>query len=210
MKKNISAIILVVFILGVFSGCASSYSDTSRIFQSKGVFTADDISKAIEQVTDDNTTVLDTMVADLNFDGEDELLILSSWGKNEIHLFHKVEGEINEVSVFGMGMLNYISKLDLFPCEEQGNQFYCFEFHYDNGGVMTADVIAAIKESGDNKFEVEYLLSRGKLTFSDIAEPVTKDFYRIGWNPYEIELNGKYNDISESEYQELYNKLLGA
>lgn len=212
MKKYISVIILVILILATFSGCSSNhsgYSDSSSILQSQGVFTVDDIANAIEQVTDDNTTVLDTMVVDLNFDGEDELLILSSWGKNEIHLFRKVDSKINEASVFGMGMLDYISKLNLFPCKENGNLFYCFEFHYDNGGVMAADVIAAIKESGENKFQVEYLLSKGKLTFSDIAEPVTKDFYRIGWNPYEIELNGKDNDISESEYQELYNKLLG-
>ena len=189
---------IILFLSPTLVSCTSEKSNEA--------FTEYDINCAVEQVIDDATTVLDTAVVDLNFDGTDELLVLSSWGRNEIHVFQKSEKAIEKLGVFGMGKLNYISELNLYPCNTDDEKFYCFEFHYDNGGVMKANVIAAIKENDEKLYDVEYLLSWGSLTYSDIAEPITKEFYRIGWNATDISWDIDYNDISKSDFEILYDK----
>ena len=70
---------------------------------------------------------------------------------------------------------------------------------------MKCDVLAAIKRISDS-YEIEYLLSFGTLTYANIPEPFTKEFYRIGWNKTDIAMDGDYNDISREEFLKLYEK----
>ena len=211
--KHIFIFFLIVFLLCDISGCKSDYfpnSEQSAFMYPQETFTSEDIKRAMELVIDENIVVIDAVIQDIDFDGEEELLILSSWGKNEIHLFRKIQNELIEVNTFGIGMLNYIDKLVLIPCEYNGEKYYCFEFHFDNGGVMSADVVGAIKKHDDGEFYIEYLLSKGQLNYSDIAQPISKDFFRLGWSQYDVELDGVFNDITENEYNEIYNRLMNS
>ncbi len=208
MKKRRIAELIIGGMILLCCGCTDSKSEvveTSDYSDNIQDFSNDDIAEAIQMVSDDNTIVLDTAVIDLDYDGTDELLVLSSWGKNEIHLFCKSGDKIIEKYTFGMGMLNYIDKLELIPCFDKENQIYCFEFHYDNCGVMTADVVAGIMKNENNgEFEVHYLLSKGILNYSNLESLTEKEFYRIGWNQFDVALDKDYNDISKEKYMELY------
>lgn len=211
MRKRRMAALIMGAVITLCCGCTDSKSEiieTGDYSDIVGVFSNNDIAEAIQKVSDDNTIVLDTAVIDLDYDGTDELLVLSSWGKNEIHLFCKSGDQIIEKYAFGMGMLNYIDKLEFIPCFDKENQIYCFEFHYDNGGVMTADVVAGImKNENSGEFEIHYLLSKGILNYSNLEHQTKKEFYRIGWNQFDVALDKDYNDISKEKYMELYSGL---
>ena len=74
---------------------------------------------------------------------------------------------------------------------------------------MKADeVLSMIGKTADG-YEVEHLLSRGTITYPDIAEPFTKAFYRKGWSKYDIGLEQDYGDITEEEYNGLYKEYTG-
>ncbi len=170
--------------------------------------TAQDIAQATAAVVTDEVRVLDTQFCDLDFDGQEELLLLSSWGKNEAHVFEKENGVLTESAVFGMGKLNYISELGLIPRSAAGESYHYFTFSFDNGGVMSAEVLAAVysRESG---YEVEYLLSYGLLDYSDIPEPFSQEFYRKGWSKDDIAMDTDYDDITREQFVQLYEQYTG-
>lgn len=188
---------------------ASFNKDISQTMSSSNnsvaTITEDDIEWAKETVKTDDITILDADIYDLDFDGQDELLILSTWGRPEMHVFEKNNGVMLEDSVFGLGYLNYIETLELNPYISHDNNYHYFSFHFDNGGVMVADVLAAIIPC-DGSYTIEYLLSQGTLTYSDIPDPFSVDFYRRGWNKADIAIGVDYNDLAKDQFVELYEQ----
>jgi len=168
------------------------------------IITKQDIESCKKTLEKDGISVLDTVLCDLDFDDRDEILLLSSFGGNQIHVFEKNDGELSEDSVFGMGMLNYIEKLELYPYSDDEESYHYFSFHFDNGGVMAADVLTAIRPQ--DGYAVEYLLSHGTLSYSDISEPFSEEFYRKGWNKDDIAIGEDDFDLTRAEYEKLYEK----
>ena len=168
------------------------------------IITKQDIESCKKTLEKDGLSVLDTVLCDLDFDDRDEILLLSSFGGNQIHVFEKNDGELSEDSVFGMGMLNYIEKLELYPYSDDEESYHYFSFHFDNGGVMAADVLTAIRPQ--DGYAVEYLLSHGTLSYSDISEPFSEEFYRKGWNKDDIAIGEDDFDLTRAEYEKLYEK----
>lgn len=192
------------FSLLIVTSCAPTGNNADALSGGENI-TENDIQLACEEIENKGLSILDTKLLDLNFDGTDELLILTSWGRNEIYVFSKSSGEMYEESSFGMGKLDYVSSLELYPYTADNEEYYCFSFHFDNGGVMSCDVLAAIK-CDETRYSVEYLLSWGTLDYSDLPEPIVKEFYREGWNQTDIALDADYNDLSREEFMALYEK----
>ena len=68
---------------------------------------------------------------------------------------------------------------------------------------MDADVLGAIKQT-ESGYEMEYLYSWGTLDYKYIAEPVKKEFYRRGWDKYDIALtDSNPNDIPKEELAQI-------
>ena len=119
------------------------------------------------------------------------------------------DGKMNPVYSFGAGKVNFIDEISLKEAEINGEKVYLFSFAYDEGNNMKADeVLSMIGKTADG-YEVEHLLSRGTITYPDIAEPFTKAFYRKGWSKYDIGLEQDYGDITEEEYNGLYKEYTG-
>ena len=74
---------------------------------------------------------------------------------------------------------------------------------------MKADEVLTVLRKTSDGFEVEHLLSRGTITYPDIAEPFTKEFYRKGWNKGDIGMDQDYGDITKEEYDALYEEYTG-
>ncbi len=142
-------------------------------------------------------------VCDLDFDGEDEILVVNTFGTPMVHVFGKNGETYKSESVFSMKALDYTDyKLVLKPYENGDERYYYFTFH-NGGGTMEADVLGAIKPLG-NGYEAEYLYSWGTLDYKDISEPVKKEFYRKGWDKYDIALtDSNPNDIPKEELAEI-------
>ena len=150
-------------------------------------------------------TAIDGVVYDIDLDGIDEVLVLADVPFRAICVFEKENGKMVQTDTFGMGSLSYVETLELNTYSDDDEKYPFFIFHYDNGGVMKCDVVAAIKPA-DGSYTIEYLLSFGTLNYTDIPEPFTKEFYRIGWNKTDIAMDRDYNDISKEEFLELYAK----
>ena len=163
----------------------------------------DECLKLIAQNSD--FTAVDSDIYDIDFDGSDEVLVLADVPFRAICVFEKENGKMVQTDTFGMGSLSGVETLKLHTYSDDDEKYPFFIFHYDNGGAMKCDVVAAIKPA-DGSYTVEYLLSFGTLTYTDIPEPFTKEFYRIGWNKTDIAMDGDYNDISKEEFLELYAK----
>ena len=140
---------------------------------------------------------------DLDFDGEDEILVVNTFGSPAVHVFERNGETYEQSTVFPMKALectNY--KLNLKLYEKGGEKYYYFTFN-NVGGVMEADVLGAIKQT-ESGYEAEYLYSWGTLNYSDIAEPVKKEFYRKGWDKYDIALtDSNPNDIPKDELAQI-------
>ena len=140
---------------------------------------------------------------DLDFDGEAEVLVVNTFGSPAVHVFERKGTTYEESSVFPMKALEYTNyMLDLKPYKNGDEKYYYFTFH-SGGGTMEADVLGAIKPIG-NGYEAEYLYSWGTLDYKDIAESVKKEFYRKGWDKYDIALtDSNPNDIPKKELAEI-------
>ena len=138
---------------------------------------------------------------DIDFDGEDETVILvaPTFG---IAVYENTENGWEESGRFAdNAAISYISSLDeLYPYEDKGEKYWYYSFNFDNGGVMTAEVIGAVKYDKEEYF-AEYLLSHGALNL-----PNGGDFYRIGWNKGDLDLTQDHGDISGEEFRELWEK----
>ncbi|MCM1166936.1 MAG: hypothetical protein NC299_04735 [Lachnospiraceae bacterium] len=231
--KKFTAIICITAMLAALVGCSTENapngvsapkSTSSYIFddaespspQSAEPSIPDDgiSEKDVETVkatyADEERSVFDARVVDLDFDGTEELLVLTHRANPKaFELWEKDGGKMTFKCFFGMGMLNHIDKIDLKEGKINGERAHLFSFAYDEGSNMKADeVLSAIKKTADG-YEVEHLLSRGTISYPDIAEPFTKEFYRRGWNKGDIGMDADYGDISAEEYDKLYGEYTG-
>lgn len=208
MKKIcsiISALLIALSLTACNNGTENSPdTQTSSGLTSKAV--SDIISESdIGTVKKTYGTVYDTKIIDLDLDGKNELLVLAGKANTkEIDVWKKTDNEMLFESSFGAGKVNFIDKLELKSSEINGENVYLFSFSYDEGGTMKADEVLSMIRKASGGYEVEYLLSRGTLTYSDISKPVTKEFYRKGWSKYDIAMDADFNDISKEEYDRLY------
>ena len=136
---------------------------------------------------------------DLDFDGEAEVLIVNTFGSPAVHVFERNGTTYEESSVFPMKALEYTGyKLELNPYQNGDERYYYFRF-FSGGGTMDADVLGAIKQT-ESGYEMEYLYSWGTLDYKGIPEPVKKEFYRKGWDKYDLALaDSNPNDIPKEE-----------
>lgn len=154
----------------------------------------------------DKTKAGAVRVMDIDFDGKDETVIQvgPTFG---IAVYENTENGWDEAGRFANDVqMSYIPSLDkLYPYENGSDKYWYYAFHFDNGGVMTADVIGAVKHEG-NEYTVEYLLSHGVLNYSDIAEPFSENFYRIGWDKGDIDFTQDHGDIGEDDFRALWER----
>ena len=224
MKKFYS-IILTTLIAASLAGCSESpeisdntdSSPTTPIAEPDTPATNNPLAisendvETVKKSYGEDRPVIDTKLIDLDFDGEDELLVLTTQANPKVfELWEKTGGKMELASSFGAGKLNWIDKISLKQGEIDGEKAYLFSFSMSGENNMTADeVLSAVKKTSDG-YEVEHLLSRGKITYPDIEEPSSKEFYRKGWNKSDIGLNKDYADISKEEYEKLYKEYTGA
>lgn len=173
--------------------------------------TSDDISAILENVR--NSLIEKTSLSadeakyyvqnyacyDLDFDGEAEVLVVNTFGSPAVHVFERNGTTYEESSVFPMKALEYTGyKLELNPYQNGDERYYYFRF-FSGGGTMEADVLGAIKQT-ESGYEMEYLYSWGTLDYKGIPEPVRKEFYRKGWDKYDLALaDSNPNDIPKEE-----------
>ncbi len=168
--------------------------------------TNEDVANCINIIEKDNDfTVIDSDIYDIDFDGDNEVLLLADVPFRSICVFKKENGKMIQTENIGMGDLADVESLKLHTYSDDGEKYPFFTFHFDNGGVMKCDVLAAIKQV-NGSYNIEFLLSFGTLDYFDVSEPFTKEFYRVGWNKNDLALDGDYNDISKEEFLEIYEK----
>ncbi len=227
MKKIYSAI-LTVLIAASLAGCSNSREISGGTSTDPATPISDPDTPATNQpaVSDDTVSendvetvrssygedrpVIDTKIIDLDFDGKDELLVLTTQANPKVfELWEKNGGTMELACSFGVGKLNWIDKIELKQGDLDGEKAYMFSFSMSGESNMTADeVLSVVKKTADG-YEVEHLLSRGKITYPDIAEPFTKEFYRKGWNKSDIGMDKDYGDITKEEYDKLYKEYTG-
>lgn len=230
MKKFYS-IFLTALIAASLAGCGETpenSGDTSTNSSSTNSIVDSDLSAANNSsVISDNTIleddveavrksypedrpVIDTKIIDLDFDGEDELLVLTTQANPKVlELWEKTGGKMELACSFGAGKLNWIDKIALTQGKIDGEKAYLFSFSMSGENSMTADeVLSVVKKTADG-YEVEHLLSRGKIDYTGIPEPFTKEFYRKGWNKSDIGMDKDYGDITKEEYERLYKEYTG-
>lgn len=195
---------------------SNSSTESGAVILSDKTVTESDVEAVIKNYNDNGKSVLDpsitgaevydTELVDLDFDGRDELLVLVGQANYKAFEVWKKSGEMRLVNSFGAGKVNFIDKISLKKAEIDGEKLYLFSFAYDEGNNMKADeVLSAIRKTADG-YEVEYLLSRGTISYPDISDPVIMAFYRKGWSKYDIGLGKDHGDISKEEYNALYEQ----
>ena len=168
---------------------------------------AGDIETVKDNYANDGRTVYDAQIIDLDLDGKTELLVLTHQANARVlELWDKSGGEMELLYSFGAGKVNFIDEISFEEGRIDGEKAYLFSFAYDEGNNMKADeVLAGVVKTADG-YDVEYLLSRGTITYPDIGEPFTKEFYRKGWGKGDIGMDQDYGDISKEEYDKLYEE----
>ncbi len=227
MKKFYS-IILTALIAASLAGCSNSQGNSGDTSTDPAIPISDPDTPATNQpvVSDDTVSendvktvidsypedrpVRDAQLIDLDFDGEEELLVLAAWANpNVFEVWEKNSGKMELACRFGAGKLNWIDKIALTQGEIDGEKVYLFSFSMSGENSMTADeVLSAVKKTADG-YEVEHLLSRGRIDYTGIPEPFTKEFYRKGWNRGDIGMDKDYGDITKEEYDKLYKEYTG-
>lgn len=187
-----------------------SSADNHSPTMSNETISEDDMEAVKRNYSSENRRVYDEQIIDLNFDGKSELLVLTQQANPKVlEVWEKSGGKMNCVCSFGAGKVNFIDVISFKEGKVNGEKVYLFSFTYDEGNNMKADeVLSAVRKTGDG-YDVEHLLSRGTITYPDIADPFTKEFYRKGWNKRDIGLDQNYDDISKEEYDKLHKEYTG-
>lgn len=219
--KRIFYVVLAALIAASFTACGNDKGNSSAEGSSASSVSESDsavLNEDIDQNDVENTKktysdreekVYDTKIIDLDADGKNELLVLASIGNNrQFSLWEKNGGAMNKTCDFGAGKVKRIDKISLNEAEIYGEKVFLFSFKFSGENSMTADVLSEIKKTADS-FEVEHLLSHGTITYSDVSEPFTKEFYRKGWSKYDIGMDGDFGDISKDEFEMLYKMYTG-
>jgi len=220
--KRIFYVVLAALIAASFTACESAdvnssaeSSSASSVSESESAVLNEDIDQNdVENVkktySDREETVYDTKIIDLDGNGKNELLVLASYGNNrQFSVWEKNSGVMNKTCDFGAGKVKWIDKISLNETEIYGEKVFLFSFKFSGENSMTADVLSEIKKTADG-FDVEHLLSHGTITYSDVSEPFTKEFYRKGWSKYDIGMDGDFGDISKNEFETLYKMYTGS
>ncbi len=232
MKKIFSIIIPTVLITILTTACSSiqkggentstepslSYSSISPysspesdslLLSDETIYEAD-IETIKNNYNSEDIPVYDVKIIDLNFDGKDELLVLTGRANPKIfEVWKKSDGKMNLEYSFGAGKVDFIDKISLKKVEINDESVYLFSFSYDGDNNMKADEVLSVIRKTEDGYEVEHLLSRGTITYPDIAEPFTKEFYRKGWSKYDIGWEQDFADITKEEYNSLYEEYTG-
>lgn len=194
-------------------------TESGEVSLSDKTISESDIEAVIKNYNDNGKSVLDpsvtgaevydTKIIDLDFDGKGELLVLVGQANYKaLEVWEKSGGEMKLANSFGAGKVNFIDNISLKKAEIDREKVYLFSFAYDEGNSMKAEeVLSAIRQTADG-YEVEYLLSRGTISWTDISGSVTKVFYRKGWSKYDIGWKD-YGDITKEEYDALYGQYTG-
>ncbi len=171
----------------------------------------DDVKAVRANYNDGDKPLYDAKVVDLGFNGREEVLVLTSQGNPKVfEVWDKRGGEMKFVTSFGAGKLNWIDKISLLHCIDANERSrYVFSFAYGGENSMTADEVLAEIVRTEDGYDVEYLLSRGRIEYTDVPEPFTKEFYRVGWSKYDIGMNDNKSDITKEDYIELYKDFTG-
>lgn len=153
-------------------------------------------------------TVLDTAFIDFDFDGTDEYLLLTSNGTNtkQLHIYRENFCYWGEEYLLDGAEVGYMQGLDLTRYDGELGACWIFRFREDNGA-MDALVTAALTRDEKGKPQIEYLCSEGTITYSDIAQPYSVEFFRRGWGKNDIAMGVSYNDITEEEYKAYISEL---
>lgn len=190
-----------------------SLGDRTVIFDgdsSSGDITEEDFKKCKEDLESDGAfTLVDNRITayDIDNDGKDEMLALYGYF---FFVFEKEEGKITEThrSQVVLSETGNI-RLDNLKTYSEGEEKYpYFTFHYDNN--MICDVLGAIKyDKETDSYNLEYIISWGKLTYEGDASQFNHSFFRKGWNYMERSAEPYGSDISQEEFLEIYNKYEG-
>lgn len=207
--QNEDAVISTTSSTATASDIIASDNSTGKSPTDDGVpveITDDDVNECLNIIEKNSEfTAVDSDIYDIDLDGSDEVLVLADVPFRAICVFKKENGEMVQTDNIGMGALADVETLKLHTYSNDGEEYPYFIFHFDNGGVMKCDVLAAIKRV-NGSYDIEYLLSFGTLNYTDISELFTKEFYRIGWNKTDVAMDGDYNDISKEEFLKVYEK----
>lgn len=182
---------------------STTSSDDSAIYYS-------DVETVKEIYRNQERTVFDAQIIDLDFDGKNELLVLTHLANPKVlEVWEKNGGEMKLTSSFGAGKVNWINDISLWEkTTADGKRMFLFSFTFGGENSMTAEVLSAIVKTA-NGYDVEHLLSCGTITYSDIAEPFTKVFFRKGWSKFDVGMNGDFGDITQEEYIAMYKYYTG-
>ena len=214
MKRIIYAF-LTAFIATLFTACNSfkengvssttttSTSESGLVVSLGDIIAEIDIESVIKSYSEKKEKVYDTSFVDIDFDGENELLVLASYGNNRrFSVWENKNGNLTKTADFGEGKVKWIDKISLKESEIDGERVFMFSFKFSGENSMEADVLSAIRKTA-NGYEVEHLLSHGTITYQT-SEPFTKEFYRKGWSKYDLGIDGDFEDITRDEYNRLY------
>ncbi len=214
--KKFTAFICTLALLTAFTGCDNSETSGSASDSGNSIPMSDsadnsisdnDIETVKESYIGEDRPIYDTKIIDLDFDGKDELLVLTSMANPKLfEIWEKSDDGMTLNCSFGAGKVNYIDKISLKEGKIDGEKVYMFSFAYDEGNNMKADEVLSAVRKTENGYEVEHLLSRGTITYPDVAKPFTKEFYRKGWDKGDIGLEQDYGDIAKEEYDRLYEE----
>lgn len=112
--------------------------------------TSEDVNDCLN-IIDENSefTAIDSDIYDIDFDGGEEVLVLADVPFRAICVFKKENGKMVQTDNIGMGSLAEVESLKLYTYSDDDEKYPYFIFHFDNGGVMKCDVLAAIKQVND-------------------------------------------------------------
>lgn len=217
IKRVKSALLLMglLFVLFLFTSCVTGNSDSKcKVTSDDYSFNIceDDINNCIKMTLDNYDEedykgiepIICNEIYDINNDYEKEILILSSVIRNELFIYKKQpDGTINQIGRCGYGKLDYVTDLHLYTYVKDSESFPFFIFHYDNGGVMSCDVISSI-EKVKNNYEINYKLSWGTNTYELNNENKVVEFYSLGWDKTDIAIDDNQNYLTQSEFDTVF------
>lgn len=144
---------------------------------------------------------------DVDFDGHDEIVVMSAIIRKQIFIYKIKENGMPEMlGITGFGQIEYLDDLKLYTYVDENNKYVFFKFHYNSGGVMDCDVISALIKT-DNEFVIQHLFSWGTNTYDIDGSTLIKSFFREGWDKTDVSM---YSDshLTEAEFNEKCGKYL--
>lgn len=184
---------------------ARLYNGTNTALNDNIQYCKDYISDFYPNVTE-NADELSYRVLDLNFDGEDEIL-LTDENHGLVYIFGTQGEEPEFINIIGENVHDsFMGTLDgLYPYENGEEKYYYYFFSFDRGANMEARGAAAIRFDGENeKYRQSYLLSYGIISREGTPYADVK-FFREGWHIWEDNPE-MFTDIGEEAFTALWSE----